>query len=255
MSVSKLLRVIGLAIIMLVSLVGQGQAQEQPPLSQPVVAIGAVAGSPGTLSSLVDAHTYVNAASSDPVYASTRLWLMILSSGEVIQNIYETLVFYDGANPNAFLPQLASSYDLSVDGLTWTFHIRTGVTFHNGDSLTPADVAYSFQRGLLQGGSCSPQWLLAEPFFGVGISDVAQLVDPTSALVDDPAGLSAADPAKLLAACEQVKAAIVADNTAGTVTMHLAQPWGPFLGTSPVHVVPSSTRTGALPIAPGWILS
>ena len=77
----------------------------------------------------------------------------------------------------------------------------------------------------------SPQWLLAEPFFGVGISDVAQLVDPTSALVDDRAGLSAADPAKLLAACEQVKAAIVADNTAGTVTMHLAQPWGPFLGT------------------------
>ncbi len=39
------------------------------------------------------------------------------------------------------------------------------------------------------------------------------------------------DPAKLKAACEQVKAAIVADDAAGTVTMNLAQPWGPFLPT------------------------
>jgi peptide/nickel transport system substrate-binding protein len=95
--------------------------------------------------------------------------------------------------------------------------------------MTPSDVAYSFQRGLLQGGGVSPQWLLAEPFYGVGNQDVTALIDP--ALADDRENLLKADPAKLTAACEQTKAAIVADDAAGTVTMTLAQPWGPFLAT------------------------
>jgi len=124
---------------------------------------------------------------------------------------------------------LAESYDISADGTVYTFHIRQGVKFHNGDGLTPSDVAYSFQRGLLQGGGVSPQWLLAEPFYGVGNQDVTALIDP--ALADDRENLLKADPAKLTAACEQTKAVIVADDAAGTVTMTLAQPWGPFLAT------------------------
>jgi peptide/nickel transport system substrate-binding protein len=91
-------------------------------------------------------------------------------------------------------------------------------------------VAYSFQRGLLQGGYSSPQWLLAEPFFGVGNDDITVLVDG-GASADDRDALVANDPALLVAACETVKAAIVADDAAGTVTMTLAQPWGPFLAT------------------------
>jgi peptide/nickel transport system substrate-binding protein len=43
--------------------------------------------------------------------------------------------------------------------------------------------------------------------------------------------MSANDPAVLVAACELVKSAIVADDAAGTVTMTLAQSWGPFLAT------------------------
>jgi peptide/nickel transport system substrate-binding protein len=153
------------------------------------------------------------------------------SSGEIIQNTYDTLVFYDGEATDKFVPKLAESWETSEDGMTWTFKIREGVKFHNGDTLTPTDVAYSFQRGLLQGGTSSPQWLLAEPFFGVGMDDVSLLVDPEGGLYDDREGLSAADPAKLIAACEQVQNAIVADDAAGTVTMTLAQAWGPFLAT------------------------
>ncbi len=153
------------------------------------------------------------------------------ASGEVIQNIYETLVFYDGEATDKFVGQLAESWEISEDGTVWTFHIRPDVKFHEGQTLTPTDVAYSFQRGLLQGGYSSPQWLLAEPFFGVGVDDISILVDETGALADDRAGLMAADPAKLVAACETVKSKIVADDEAGTVTMTLAQPWGPFLPT------------------------
>jgi peptide/nickel transport system substrate-binding protein len=125
---------------------------------------------------------------------------------------------------------LAESWDVSDDGLTYTFNIRSGVTFHEGQTLEASDVAYSFQRGLLQGSYSSPQWLLAEPFFGVGNDDITVIVDG-GASADDREALSANDPAALLAACETVTSAIVADNAAGTVTMTLAQPWGPFIAT------------------------
>jgi len=154
------------------------------------------------------------------------------ASGEIIQNTYDTLIFYKGSSTSEFVPLLASEMPtVSADGKVYTFKIRSGVKFHNGDVLTPTDVAYTFQRGLLQGGSASPQWLLSEPFFGVGNQDITFLVDPEGNLWDDREGLAAADPAKLVEACQFVQNAIVADDAAGTVTMTLAGPWGPFLAT------------------------
>jgi peptide/nickel transport system substrate-binding protein len=41
-------------------------------------------------------------------------------------------------------PVLAQSHELSEDGLTYTFHLNSGVTFHNGDSFTAEDVVYTF---------------------------------------------------------------------------------------------------------------
>ena len=152
------------------------------------------------------------------------------AGGEIVSNVYETLVTYNRQKADEFIPQLATEWTVSDDGTVYTFTIREGVKFHEGGDLTPEDVAYSFQRGLLQGGYASPQWLLAEPFFGVGNDDVSVLVDE-GASADDREALSAADPTTLTSVCEQVKAAIVADDAAGTVTMTLAQPWGPFLAT------------------------
>ncbi|GAP12291.1 bacterial extracellular solute-binding proteins, family 5 Middle [Longilinea arvoryzae] len=152
------------------------------------------------------------------------------ASGEIIQNVYEGLVFYDGAKPSEFVPQLAESWTTSDDGKVWTFKIRQGVKFHEGGDLTPSDVAYTLQRGLLQGGYSSPQLLLAEPFLGIGNDDITMIVDG-GASADDRETLMKNDPAKLKAACETVQKAIVADDAAGTVTMTLAQAWGPFLAT------------------------
>lgn len=152
------------------------------------------------------------------------------ASGELIFNTYETLVFYDGDATDKFVPKLAESWTVSDDGLVYTFDIREGVTFHNGDPLTPTDVAFSFQRGLLQGGYYSPQWMLAEPFFGVGNDDITILVDG-GASADDREALALNDPDVLTAACNTVLNAIVADDAAGTVTMTLSVPWGPFLAT------------------------
>jgi len=152
------------------------------------------------------------------------------AGGEIIQNVYETLVFFDGEATDKFVPQLAESWEVSADGTVYTFKLRSGIKFHDGADLTPSDVAYSFQRGLLFGGYASPQWLLAEPFFGIGVDDITGIVDDFAS-ADDRDSLMANDPAVLVAACERVKSAIVADDAAGTVTMTLAQPWGPFIAT------------------------
>ena len=162
--------------------------------------------------------------------------------GMVIQNTYDTLIFYNREHADQFAPQLATDVPsqanggISPDGKTYTFKIRSGVKFHNGDTLTPDNVAFTFQRGLLQGGLSSPQWMLFQPILGLaaspsGNNDITDLVDPSGKLGDDRADLIKADPAKLLAACQTVSKAILADDAAGTVTFHLAQPWGPFLAT------------------------
>src|ERR1700722_8708328 len=60
--------------------------------------------------------------------------------------VYEGLVGYDwDLKP---VPKLAASWEVSPDGLTITFHLRDGVTFHNGAKFTSADVQYSFMQVL-----------------------------------------------------------------------------------------------------------
>ena len=159
------------------------------------------------------------------------------AGGGILMQVYDTLVWYNKEKANEFVPQLATEVPtlenggISADGKTYTFKIRSGVKFHDGTDMTVEDVAYSFQRNLLQGGTASPQWLFTEPLLGVGIYDIAEVVDETGALDDDRAGVAAADPAVLKAACEKVTAAIVPDAAAGTVTFNLAQSWAPFVST------------------------
>jgi peptide/nickel transport system substrate-binding protein len=54
-------------------------------------------------------------------------------------------------------PGLAKSWDTSTDGLTWTFHIRTGVKWSDGQPLTAADIAYTYNR-ILHGTVEASSW-------------------------------------------------------------------------------------------------
>ncbi|MGV0848610.1 ABC transporter substrate-binding protein [Mycolicibacterium phlei] len=65
-------------------------------------------------------------------------------SFEVLENVFDTLV-----EPDADLemrPALAESWEVSPDQLTWTFHLRPGVTFHDGSPFTADDVVFSYRR-------------------------------------------------------------------------------------------------------------
>ena len=182
-----------------------------------------------------DPTTYTTVTFGDPDTLDPA-WDYETAGTGVIQNVYDNLVLFDKDNPNAFVPNLATEVPtlenggISADGLSYTFKIRTGVKFHDGSEMTVDDVAYTFHRGLLQGGYDSPQWLLAEPLLGLGVSDVSELVGDGSA-AGDTALLQAMDPAELVRVCELVKASVVADAAAGTVTFKTVQPWAPLIPT------------------------
>jgi peptide/nickel transport system substrate-binding protein len=158
-------------------------------------------------------------------------------SGSVLETVYDPLVTYDHKDATKFQPGLAMEVPspenglISEDGMTYTFNIRQGITFHNGATLEASDAAYTFQRGLLQSDPDGPQWLLIEPIMGYSSGDITEEI-AEGAYAGDPEGLLAnATPEELLAVCEKVQAAIVADDEAGTLTFNLAQPWGPFIAT------------------------
>jgi peptide/nickel transport system substrate-binding protein len=60
-------------------------------------------------------------------------------------NVFENLLEYD-ATSFATKPALAESYDISDDGMVYTFHLRDGVKFHDGTPMDAEAVQFSYQR-------------------------------------------------------------------------------------------------------------
>ncbi len=65
-------------------------------------------------------------------------------SFEVLENVFDTLVEPD--ENLQMQPALAESWEVSPDQLTWTFHLRPGVRFHDGTPLSADDVVFSYRR-------------------------------------------------------------------------------------------------------------
>jgi peptide/nickel transport system substrate-binding protein len=59
--------------------------------------------------------------------------------------MYDSLIGFD-LQKGGIGPGVAEAWELSEDGLTWTFHLRPGQRFHNGDALTAQDASFSLQR-------------------------------------------------------------------------------------------------------------
>jgi len=63
----------------------------------------------------------------------------------MIKSLFDALMDYEPGTTE-LRPDLAESYEISDDGTVFTFHLRDGVTFHNGRALTAEDVKYTLDR-------------------------------------------------------------------------------------------------------------
>ena len=104
-----------------------------------------------------DDGTYVVAMYSDfadwdpATAASLEVWYLY--------NVYEPLLWYNPpGSAEQFTPALATSWESSDDGLAWTFHLREGVTFHDGTPFNADAVKYSIERVMELGGGSYWIW-------------------------------------------------------------------------------------------------
>ncbi len=125
-----------------------------------LAACGGSSGGSGGASS-ADNATFVFGASSDPAIIDGAY----VSDGEslrVVRQIFEGLVT-TAPGKTDIKPALASSWTTSSDGLTWTFTLRSGVTFTDGTPFNAAAVCTNFERwyhftGIQQSSSVSYYW-------------------------------------------------------------------------------------------------
>lgn len=122
------------------------------------------------------------------------------ASYDVFANIYDTLVV--NATASTFAGEIASSWSISKDGLVYTFQIRKGLRFSNGDPLNATAVAFTFDR-ILNPATHSPdlgvigpirnvkatgfytvQFTLSKPF----AYELADLANPYAG-IEDPAAV------------------------------------------------------------------
>lgn len=92
-------------------------------------------------------------------------WLHDTTSDRMVAQVYETLLMYRADDSTAHVPLLATPWVGSSDARAFTFTLRSGVTFHQGGTLEPDDVAYSSWRGLLQDRTDGPMWLWFDLLF------------------------------------------------------------------------------------------
>jgi len=209
------------------TVVDEGAGEQEPETPDD----GAAAGSK------VPADTFVQATIGEPESLDPA-WTYETTGAALESNIYEGLTYFNQSEPTEFVPALATEWEVSDDGLTYTFQIREGVTFHAGGSLEPSDIAYSIQRALLQDRVDGPMWLFLEPIMGT--SSIESLAIERANINDEDAGIGDVPAEILTGVCEDVKAAVSADDEAGTVTITvrqptawllqlLSQPWGAAL--------------------------
>ncbi|MGC8630063.1 MAG: ABC transporter substrate-binding protein [Thermoplasmata archaeon] len=136
---------------------------------------------------------------------------------EIITNVYEYLITFNGSTTQ-FIPMVATEVPTIANGgissnyLNYTFNIRSGLKFSNGDPLTVWDVYASMVRSLLfvQGNSAPSGWMLAAPLLPGG-GWAPGLYQNGTALYDN------------------ITHAITYSNTSQSITFHLLIPDPAFL--------------------------
>ncbi|MDR6716586.1 ABC transporter substrate-binding protein [Paenibacillus sp. 2003] len=78
------------------------------------------------------------------LHALDPLYINLLAESFVTSHVFDGLV--QRGEKDQILPCLAHTWDVSADRQTWTFYLRKGITFHNGQMLTSHDIVHTFER-------------------------------------------------------------------------------------------------------------
>ena len=132
--------------------------------------------SPVALMAETPADTLVIADAIDDIVSIDPAEAFEFSGTDLINNVYDTLVELDPANRGTLVPGLAESWSVSDDGLTFTFKMKSGVTFSSGNPVRAEDAAWSLQRVIKL--NKTPAFILAQ--FGLTPENVDQMITATA---------------------------------------------------------------------------
>ncbi len=112
------------------------------------------------------------------------------AGGEIIEQVYERLFWFplpteeDPLNSDAttVIPWLASGYDVTPDGLTYTIYLREGIFFSDGTPFNATAVKYSLERVVIMSDPNGPGWCI-DPIMGA--ADLRNAVWEGTATQDD----------------------------------------------------------------------
>ena len=160
---------------------------------------------------------------------------MFEPTGLMIDHVlYDTLLTYKGSDVTTPVPDLATSYTASPDAKTYTFTLRQGVKFANGDPVTAADVVFSLMRTKNVTGN--PSFLMAgitatAPNVGTVVLTSATPNTAIPAILTNP-GLGIVDAKKVEAAGGSDAASAATADKAESALNTTSEGSGPYTLTS-----------------------
>jgi peptide/nickel transport system substrate-binding protein len=125
------------------------------------------------------ADTLVEAFAMDDIISMDPGEAFELTTAEMTSNSYSLLVRLDMTDTSKVRGDLAESWSVSDDALTYTFKLRPGMKFASGNPITAGDVAWSFERAIKM--DKSPAFILAQ--FGLNgdnVTEKAKAIDDTT---------------------------------------------------------------------------
>ncbi|MGF7015203.1 ABC transporter substrate-binding protein [Ornithinibacillus bavariensis] len=106
----------------------------------------------------------------------------------VTNQIYDTLVRYVEENTEV-KPALATEWNVTDDGLVWTFQLRDDVKFHDGTDFTAEDVVYNFERW-----TTSAEFTYYGYMFGASEDDMGGIIEKVEATGDYEVQITLSEP-------------------------------------------------------------
>ena len=122
--------------------------------------------------------TLVVASAFDDIISLDPAEAFEISAGELMGNGYERLLRYDVNDPSKLVADLAKTWKVSADGLTYTFELKPNLKFASGNPLTAEDVVFSLQRAVIL--DKTPAFILTQ--FGLTKDNVKDKVKQTGPL-------------------------------------------------------------------------